>query len=238
MRPLLVLLHSPLVGPLTWAPVAHQLRDRGHDVLVPSLLPVAAAPVPYWTAVASLVCEALTGHDLAKPVALVAHSNAGLFVPVVAQALTRSLAGTVFVDASLPARDGPTPVLDRPDFLDRLHALADDDGVLPRWTDWFEEADVARMFADDRSRAEVTDEQPRLPLAYFDQRVPNPSGWAGRPCGYVLFGEAYDDVARDAADRGWPVERLDGGHLHQLVDPGAVTEALVGMLERTGISAD
>ena len=33
--PLVVLVHSPLVGPTTWAPVARRLRARGHDVRVP-----------------------------------------------------------------------------------------------------------------------------------------------------------------------------------------------------------
>jgi hypothetical protein len=33
----LVLVHSPLVGPATWAAAAGALRERGHEVLVPDL---------------------------------------------------------------------------------------------------------------------------------------------------------------------------------------------------------
>ncbi len=32
-----VLLHSPLVGPLTWGPVADELRRRGIEAIVPAL---------------------------------------------------------------------------------------------------------------------------------------------------------------------------------------------------------
>ncbi|BCJ50054.1 hypothetical protein Asp14428_15290 [Actinoplanes sp. NBRC 14428] len=43
-----------------------------------------------------------------------------------------------------------------------------------------------------------------------------------RPCGFLLFGPPYDRTAAEARDRGWAVEHLPGGHLHQLVDPGSV----------------
>ena len=38
-RPVLVLVHSPLVGPFSWSPVAEVLRRRGETVLVPDLGP-------------------------------------------------------------------------------------------------------------------------------------------------------------------------------------------------------
>ena len=36
--PALILVHSPLVGPLTWEATAERLRQLGHLVLVPSLV--------------------------------------------------------------------------------------------------------------------------------------------------------------------------------------------------------
>lgn len=239
MQPVVVLVHSPSVGPLTWRPVADRLADRGRDALVPSLLPVAAAPKPYWPTVVGLVREAVedTGPD--RPVLLVAHSNAGQLVPVIVDGLDRPAVGVVFVDAGVPAHDGrPTPVLDDEQLLGTLGGLADDDGVLPRWTDWFDERDVEALFPDDATRAAVSAEQPRLPLAYYQQALPNPAGWAQLPCGYVLFGPPYDDVAGEAADRGWPVERVPGRHLHQLVDPGAVTDAILAAATRSGAIGD
>jgi len=73
----------------------------------------------------------------------------------------------------------------------------------------------------------VVEEQPRLPLSYYEQAVPVPDGWDEHPCGYVIFGEAYESTAEEAAARGWPVRRLPGHHLHQIVDPAAVTDALL-----------
>lgn len=235
MEPVIVLLHSPSVGPLTWRPVADRLTDRGHDVLLPSLLPVAAAPAPYWPTVVGLVRAAVGDSKPDRPVLLVAHSNAGLLVPVVADGLDRPLGGTVFVDAGVPAGEGrPTPVLDDDDLMGTLEELADGDGVLPRWTDWWGDADLAPLFPDEATRAAMTDEQPRLPLAYYQQLLPNPPGWTKQPCGYVLFGPAYDVVARDAAERGWPVEHVAGEHLHQLVDPPAVTDAILSVATKSG----
>ena len=37
MADLLVLVHSPLVGPATWDPVAKRLTGRGYEVSVPDL---------------------------------------------------------------------------------------------------------------------------------------------------------------------------------------------------------
>ena len=103
-------------------------------------------------------------------------------------------------------------------------------GRLPRWTDWWDESDVAPMFPDPRTRAAVSAEQPRLPLSYYQERVPAPAGWDDRPCGYLLFGPPYEAVAKDAAARGWAVEHVPGRHLHQLVDPGTVTATITEMV--------
>jgi hypothetical protein len=230
VEPLFVLVHSPSVGPATWAPVAAELARRGYDAVVPSLLEIGAGEPPAWRRVAAAVTDALAGIPAYRPVILVAHSNAGLFVPVIRAALRQPVAASVFVDAALPARGGTTPVAEA-EFLDFLRGLAGPDGRLPRWTDWWDDADVAPMFPDPRTRKVVTEEQPRLPLSYYEQAVPVPDGWADHPCVYVVFGPAYEAAATEAGARGWPVRHLPGEHLHQLVDPGAVTDVLVSAAE-------
>ncbi|MFC7534901.1 hypothetical protein [Actinoplanes sp. GCM10030250] len=137
-----------------------------------------------------------------------------------------------FADASVPARAGPIPVASA-ERLEVLRAMATG-GRLPRWTEWFDEADVAPMFPDARTRAEVAAEQSRLPLSYYEAALPNPPGWAGLPCGYLLFSAHYEPMALDAEERGWRVERLPGLHLHQLVDPDAVAERLLAMTSGWG----
>ena len=47
-EPAFVLVHSPLVGPTSWLPVARELERRGRVAVVPLLLGVAEAPEPRW----------------------------------------------------------------------------------------------------------------------------------------------------------------------------------------------
>jgi hypothetical protein len=213
-----VLMHSPSVGPATWGPVARRLPGS----VVPSLLHVAEAGPPFWPVVAESVAAVVDGLPDGDEVVLVAHSNAGLFVPAVVERVERTIEGLVFVDAAVPARRGPTAVVS-PANLRFLEGLVAADGRLPQWTSWYDEADVAPMFPDPQTRRIVEAEQPRLPLSYYAQQIPEAPGWDDRPCGYVLFGPPYDRIAQDS---GWPVEHVPGRHLHQVVDPDAVAEAI------------
>ncbi|WP_327000177.1 alpha/beta hydrolase [Dactylosporangium sp. NBC_01737] len=226
MRPVdagFVLVHSPLVGPLTWAPVAAALTAA----VVPSLLGVTDAPPPFWPAIARRVAEAADGLPDGVPVVIAAHSNAGYFVPVIVEAVRRRrpVAGCVFVDGALPARTGPTPIV-----APILPAATG--GRLPPWTAWWPDADVARLFPDPRTRHAVEAEVPRLPLTYYRQEVPVPAGWDTVPCGYLRFSEHYAPKAQEARARGWDVEHAPGLHLHQLVDPETVAARLTAMAAR------
>jgi hypothetical protein len=226
VEPVFVLLHSPALGPLSWAPVARELRGLGYFVVVPSLLAITAGDPPFWPRVTAAVTGALAGVRAEVPVVLVAHSNAGLYVPVVRRAVRQPVAASIFVDASLPAEHGTTPVAE-PEFLAFLRGLAQPDGRLPRWTDWWADADLGLLFPDGHTRAEVTAEQPQLPLSYYEQEIPVPDGWADHPCGYLAFGSTYAHAVAQARARGWPVRQLPGEHLHQLVDPRSVARELV-----------
>ncbi|MBB2947861.1 pimeloyl-ACP methyl ester carboxylesterase [Actinoplanes lutulentus] len=230
MEPVFVLVHSPSVGPLTWAPTAQALEARGVTAIVPSLLGIADAAPPFWPAVASTVATAIAQLPENRPVVIVAHSNAGLFVPVIVDASPRPVAGCVFVDAGMPPPHGESPVAP-PEFLDFLRSKVVDDR-LPQWTAWWDESDVAPMFPDPQTRADVSAEQPRLPLAYYESTIPSPPGWDARPCAYIKFCPAYDDEAAEAESRGWPVAHIPGEHLHQIVDPHAVATRIAAMTSR------
>jgi hypothetical protein len=227
MNAAFVLVHSPSVGPLTWEPVATRLRASGAVAIVPSLLGVADAGPPFWRAVAETVSAAIDRLPSDQPVVLVAHSNAGLFLPVIVEASRRPVAGCLFVDAALPSPTGPTPVAP-PELLDFLRPKVVG-GRLPQWTAWWDESDVAPMFPDSLTRGVVSAEQPRLPLSYYEERVPTPGGWDDRPCGYLLFGPPYERTAQDARERGWHVDHIPGRHLHQLVDPETVTGSIIAL---------
>lgn len=223
----IVLIHSPSVGPLTWAPVAQRLEGSGARVVVPSLVSVADAEPPFWRSVATKVKDAIDDIPLDQPVVIVAHSNAGLFVPVIVEATSHRVTGCLFVDATLPSQCGPTPAAPA-ELLDFLRPKAAG-GRLPQWTAWWQESDVAPMFPDMHTRAAVCAEQPRLPLSYYQELVPTPVGWDDRPCGYLLFGAPYEAMANDAAQRGWVIDHVPGRHLHQLVDPDTVTTRIMAM---------
>jgi pimeloyl-ACP methyl ester carboxylesterase len=225
--PVCVLIHSPLVGPMTWLPVADELVRRGWDAVVPSLLGVAAAPAPQWRHVPEAVCAATT--ESAAPVVLVGHSGAGLLLPAIADALTVDVAALVFVDSFLPPTSGSLR-LAPPGLMSQLRALASD-GALPPWSSWFGENAVRELVPDDRLRATLEEEMPRLPLSYFEPSVPLPGGWSTRPCAYLLFsGEPYAKSAAKARDQGWAVAEIAGaGHLAMASDPIAVTDALLDL---------
>jgi hypothetical protein len=135
----------------------------------------------------------------------------------------------VFVDAILPGSTGPTPLAPEA-ALPQLAALADSDGLLPPWTAWWDDADVAALFPDDEMRRRIEAEEPRLPLTYFSQSIDAPTGWDERPAAYLAFGDTYAAERADAESRGWPTLTLAGNHLHMLVDPDAVARAILGLV--------
>ncbi|WP_407925052.1 alpha/beta fold hydrolase [Amycolatopsis pittospori] len=97
--PTLLLVHSPLVGPLTWESTATCLRDEGWSVVVPSLTAVVEDGPPYYRKFAESAARAL---DSGGPVVLVGHSGAGALLPVIAEVAGDDVRGAVFVDALLP----------------------------------------------------------------------------------------------------------------------------------------
>ncbi|WP_239161810.1 alpha/beta hydrolase [Acrocarpospora phusangensis] len=217
-----VLVHSPSVGPSTWTPVAGALRARGRAAVVPSLVDIGTGAPPYWPR----VVDEVTASAPAGALVIVAHSNAGLFVPLIVEALRGQIASCLFVDAALPPRTGSTRAAE-PEHLAFLSAMADADGVLPRWTDWWPEEAVAELVPDEAVRRQVVAEQPRLPLAYYDQEIPVPARWDHVRGAYLWFGEPYARAAKEADERGWPVTRIPGDHLHQVVAPERVAEWLI-----------
>jgi hypothetical protein len=230
-EPAYVLVHSLLLGPLSWAPVAAELTAAGAATVTPSLVDVTDPDdPPVWPRVTDAVHDAVGRLPDDRPIVVVAHSNAGPFVPAIAQTARRPVAGCLFVDARLPARAGPSPAA-TPERLAHLRAMVVQ-GRLPQWTTWWDEDDVARLFPDPQTRSAVSAEQPRLPLSFYEQQLPVPAGWDDRPCGYLLFGPPYDRMARDARERGWDVEQIPGGRLHHLVDPGAVAARIIVMTRR------
>lgn len=168
-----------------------------------------------------------------RDLVLIPHSNAGLYVPALTD--ERKVVGYVFVDAGLPAGYGRVR-LAPPAFLDLLAQKADHNGLLPPWTAWWDEADVAPLFPNVEIRERVEREQRRLPLSYFSQSLPVPCGWDDMPGAYLAFGNTYDSDRREATRRTWPVTTMPGGHLHMLVEPHNVAAEIIALLAAMGVA--
>jgi len=227
MVPLLALLPSPLLGSAVWQPVARVLADHGwHTVICVAAPPVRTGQDALDAFVAMLPAE--------QDLVVVPHSNAGVYVPELV--MQRRVVGAVFVDAVLPPGRGYVP-LAPPAFLDLLREKADDDGLLPVWTSWWDEADVMDLFPDAQTRARVEIEQQQLPLSYFESTLPIPQGWDDIPGAYLAFGDTYATERDQAARRRWPVSTLSGGHLHMLIDPEKVAAELVALISGLGFDS-
>ena len=222
----LALLPSPLLGPLAWQPVAQLLAARGWDIVTfPTPTPAATAQD-----VLDAFLDALPAH---RELVLIPHSNAGAYVP--ALTTQRSVVGIVFVDAVLPPQRGWIPLAPQA-FLDYLRGKADAGGILPAWTDWWEEADVAALFPDSGTRARIERDQPRLPLSYFEDSLPVPEGWDNRPAAHLAFGNTYGREREEAERRQWPVITAPGMHLQLINDPQSVATDLINLMSRIGIT--
>jgi hypothetical protein len=225
MDPVLVLLPSPLLPALVWHPVAQRLAETGWQVAEPP------APAERLGTAEQVRAWFLSAIPADRDSILVPHSNAGLYVPCLAG--ERRVAGFVFVDAGLPPAAGQVRLAPE-QFYAFLAGKADQDGLLPPWTQWWDE-DISGLFPSRQARERVEREQPRLPLSYFAGSLPAPRGWDDRPGAYLGFGQTYEAERAAAAARGWPTAELDGQHLHQLVDPAGVAAEISALLARCGV---
>lgn len=218
-----LLVHSPVAGPRTWEGASQALARHGHRVIVPVLRLAEDASPPYWSRFAEQAARSFG--EAAGPVILVAHSAAGPLLPAVAGLVAAGVRCCLFVDATVPARTGPTPVVPA-QYLEPLRALARD-GRLPPWSKWWGDDAMASLIPERTLRREIEEEMPSLPLGAFEETVPVPAGWPASPCGYLHLSPPYEPEASEARSRGWPVTHLPGGHFHMAVDPDAVAAALL-----------
>ncbi|CAN7375088.1 alpha/beta fold hydrolase [Knoellia sp. LjRoot47] len=214
-----LVLPSPLVGSGAYAVLAQAFRDAEVSAEV-------AEPPGGLTSGGEVLRAFAAVAERERPDVVVAHSNAGLVAPAVADGIP-----LVFVDAALPAGEGESPMAP-PAMLGHLAALADGHGVLPPWTQWWDEEDVAPLFPDARARAAVEASEPRLPLGYFRTTVPSPKGWERGPRAYLAFGATYAVELARARRLGWPTGEVEGArHLHFLHDPAGVARAVVELAQ-------
>ena len=219
--PRLVLIHSPLTGPSFWRGVHDALWRRGRRALLARLPAAEHIHAPYWLTHASGVAAGLPEEG---DVVLVAHSGAGPLLPAIGRlARNRSagarVTGYLFVDSDLP-RDGASrlELFDDPAEAEALRQRSRG-GWLPGWT----AADLASLVPDPDA---FVAEQPRTPLALYDEFIRVPDDWPDAPCGYLALSGHYAAAVRAAEAAGWPLRTLATHHFAPLADPDGVAAAI------------
>jgi pimeloyl-ACP methyl ester carboxylesterase len=222
MHARLLLVHSPLVGSGTWEPVADELAGAGYAVTVPDLAGAVAAGPPYHQRQAQVIA----GSGAGQPAILIGHSRGGPLLAAAGTMLGEAVRGYVFVDARLPAPGRSWLETVPPDFAARLRDMADPQGWLPPWPQWWGEEELAALIPDPAVRQHFAAGCPRLPLAMFEELYPPAPGWPDAPGGYLQLSEAYGDDAARARELGWPVRQQLSHHLALLTAPGRVAGEL------------
>jgi hypothetical protein len=221
-----MLIHSPLVGPLTWTLVADQMRQRGLDVIVPFLRDSTDSAKPFWKQHAACAAAALTQIPKNSSITLVAHSGAGPLLPAIRQSLARPINAYVFVDAGIP-RNGATRLdllkAEDPAWAAQFQAELERGARFPSWS--FD--DLQAIIPDESLRRQMVAEIRPRRLDFFTEPIPVFDGWPDAPCVYIRFSAPYEKPAAQARQAGWPTYELEAGHFHMLVDPVTVTDLLV-----------
>ncbi len=231
----LVLLHSPLTGAAAWGDLPARLDASGQPVLVVEVTTDTSPPYAtrYVAAGAQQVNEALTISG-PGPVVLVAHSGAGPLLPQIGFALRaarRQVVGYVFCDAGLPRPGGAASRLDLIDAESAelgatLRALLAAGELFPSWSD----EDLVDEVPDAADRALLLASLRPRGLDFFTEPLPAPQDWPDAPCGVLRTSAGYDQPARLADGRGWPVVRRELGHFAALAHPEATAEGLAELL--------
>lgn len=222
-----ILVAGPLVRASSWEPTARHLREAGYRVQAPDVLAYHQPP-PSWSAWNSHLLELVTP---CSGSVLVGHSSAS--------ALVADLAGKVpcrcviVVDGEVPPSKGAaSPV--RPALLDFIKSLAESDGTLPIWSRWLGDARRASLVGldvlanDPVEFAKFESGLPRLSVDWFYDTIELAS-WDHIPAGFIQTSKIYDHSAAEARRRGWPVERLQGTHLHPTLNPAETAGAIIAM---------
>lgn len=214
----LVLVHSPLVGCATWGPVANDLAGHGYAVAVPDLGGTVTAGPPYHLRQAQVIADSAAG----QPVVLIGHSRAGPLLATAGAMLRERVLGYVFVDARLPSPGRSWMETVRPGLAARLRAMADPQGWLPPWPQWWGDGELAALVPDPAVLRHFTAGCPRLPMAMFEEVYPPAPGWPNAQGGYLQLSLAYEGEAARARELGWPVRQQPSHHLALLTESGQV----------------
>lgn len=222
-KPPFVLIHSPLVGALTWQFVAEHLQALGDAVHTPELIDHPQSALPLWQQEVNSLDVPVQG------AMLVGHSGAGALLPAIGEKLKPR--GYIFVDAVIQFKPATRLDLLRAEdaqFAQEFEQYLESGGQFPNWQD----EQLQSLIPDDDLRGKLlADLRPRG-LNFFTELIDVPPDWDALPCGYIQLSETYATYAAQAASRGWDVIRRDGHHFEMLTHPDEIAQLLIEMAQR------
>src|SRR2546429_1924245 len=182
----IILVTGPLVGASSWAPTADRLRAAGARVHVPDVL-ARLGSAPSWSAWTSHLAD-LASVD--EESILVGHSSASTLVADLATKIP--VRGLIIVDGDIPPACGSAPPV-RATFRDFIAGLADEDGLLPPWSQWWlkdrrraQLVGIDTLALDPQSFESFEKDLPRMRLSWFDDVI-DLATWDHVPAGYIQF---------------------------------------------------
>jgi len=218
-----LLIHSPLVGPLTVMPLADELRTRGWSATAPDLRAALSAPRPQWRAVVDLVLSASS-----SPGVIIGHSGAGVLLPVLADALNPEF--VCFVDAVVPP--GETSYEASVEFVEFIDSLDHDGVLLPPWHEWWGPDVMDDLVPDVAQRALLVADTPRVPRSFYDDPVQLPRHWrVRRRCSMLQLSPAYSEDRVRADSYGWATGSINAQHLDIATRPQLVCDHVTQLIE-------
>ena len=229
-----VLLHSPLTGPSTWAPVAAELARRGIDVTRLVIPPLGEMAPPLYAGVGEALAAQFRGQG--GQTVLAVHSGAGALAPSVVAAAGDQVKAVLYVDSILPHPG-------RNWFDTASTALGDDlkakvvGGLIPAWDQWFPPGAAASLLLDSGLRDAVLSELVPTPLVWFEEAAPEVGLPSGVGSGFLRLSKAYEREAEEALLLGWPTLRCDLHHLAMVTHPVEVAETMLGLTRLLGLRA-
>lgn len=228
---LFVLIHSPLVGPLTWSLVADEMRRRNLNVLVPDLRDSPESNEPFWRQHARSVSGALAQIPQETSLQLVAHSGAGPLLPVIRELLPNPVNTYMFMDAGIPRNNASRLDLMKSEDLEWANDFQKELERGERFPTWSFD-DLQEVIPDEPLREQMVAELRPRGLDFFKEPIPVFEGWPDAPCIYIQFSAPYDQPAEFARQAGWQVHKLEVGHFHMLVDPKAVAGLIINSVAK------
>jgi hypothetical protein len=232
-RPVIVLVHSPLIGPASWGAVPATFGALGIDVVTVDVRPASNGDPPgTFISQASVAIGAALSAGTER-VLLVGQHEAGPLLPhlgAAQQAAGRAVTGYVLLNALLPKPYGARGANSMLDLIeagdsgraDALRGLLLDGVRFPNW----QSADLAPLIDDTRYLdAVVADTYPR-DLAWYAAPIPFVGEWPNAPVTYIQSGPECAWEARQAGLRGWQVLGCGGGTFASINEPKQVVAAI------------